>query len=98
MGVEFGKNSFPKTSAVTVPYSRKSYHSIVVPTVLAMTARRNCARCSSGDKPVRLWLLFVVIPSLRTFSWILSWVGNHPPRSARRSTSGRRLKNARKSF
>ena len=42
-GSDFGKNSLPNTSAVTVPYSRKSYHSIVVPTVLAITARRSCA-------------------------------------------------------
>ncbi len=40
IGSDLGKNSLPKTSAVTVPYSRKSYHSIVVPTVLAITARR----------------------------------------------------------
>src|SRR5207245_6934418 len=30
---------------------KKSYHSIVVPTVLAITARRSCARCSSTDSP-----------------------------------------------
>jgi hypothetical protein len=35
-----GKNTFGKTSAAIVPYRKKSYHSMVVPTVLAMTARR----------------------------------------------------------
>ena len=40
IGDDFGKNSLPKTSAAIVPYSRKSYRSIVVPTVLAITARR----------------------------------------------------------
>jgi hypothetical protein len=39
----------PKTSPVTWPYSRKSYHSIVVPTVLATSARRNCALCSVSE-------------------------------------------------
>ena len=33
-GSEPGKNTLLKTRPVTVPYSRKSYHSIVVPTVL----------------------------------------------------------------
>jgi hypothetical protein len=28
---------------------KKSYHSIVVPIVLAITARRNCTRCSSSE-------------------------------------------------
>src|SRR3954452_13467236 len=35
-----GKNNFGNTRAATVPYRKKSYHSMVVPTVLAMTARR----------------------------------------------------------
>src|SRR5258706_15511335 len=30
-------------------YRKKSYHSMVVPTVLAMTARRSCLRCSASD-------------------------------------------------
>src|ERR1700682_84233 len=30
---------------------KKSYHSIVVPMVLAITARRNCARCSCVERP-----------------------------------------------
>src|SRR6478672_1511321 len=49
-GSEAGKNSFAKTSPVTVLYSRKSYHSIVVPIVLAINARRSCPRCSEADK------------------------------------------------
>jgi hypothetical protein len=47
-GSDDGKYSLPKTSAAIWPYSRKSYHSIVVPTVLAMTARRNWVRCSKS--------------------------------------------------
>src|SRR3954470_15466887 len=52
-GSEAGKNSFAKTSPVTVLYSRKSYHSIVVPIVLAINARRSCPRCSEADKDGR---------------------------------------------
>ena len=69
IGDDLGKNSLPKTSAAIVPYSRKSYHSIVVPTVLAMTARRSWARCSSADKDVRR-LLSIVIASLRLWFWL----------------------------
>jgi hypothetical protein len=43
-----GKNSFGKTSAAAVPYRKKSYHSTVVPTVLAITARRRWRLASSG--------------------------------------------------
>src|SRR5262249_34175176 len=49
-GSESGKNSFAKTKPVTVLYSKKSYHSIVVPIVLAINARRSCPRCSEADK------------------------------------------------
>src|SRR5215470_10654997 len=49
-GSDLGKNSLPKTRPVTVLYSRKSYHSMVVPTVLAIIARRNCAWCSTSGK------------------------------------------------
>src|SRR5664280_709328 len=35
-----GKKSLGKISAAAVPYRKKSYHSMVVPTVLARTARR----------------------------------------------------------
>ena len=51
IGSDWGKKSLPKTSPVTWPYSRKSYHSIVVPTVLAITARRKCALCSVSESP-----------------------------------------------
>src|SRR5262245_58655947 len=34
---------------VTVPYRKKSYHSIAVPMVLATTARRSWVRCSCSD-------------------------------------------------
>src|SRR5215472_9886463 len=49
-GSDLGKKSSPKTSAVTWPYSRKSYHSIAVPTVLAIMARRKCVRCSVSER------------------------------------------------
>jgi hypothetical protein len=39
-GSDCGKYSFANTSPVTMLYRKKSYHSMVVPTVLAMTARR----------------------------------------------------------
>jgi hypothetical protein len=39
-----GKYSFANTNPVTMLYRKKSYHSMVVPTVLAMTARRSCLR------------------------------------------------------
>src|SRR5690349_21613827 len=45
-GSDSGKYSLAKTRPVTVLYRKKSYHSIVVPIVLAITARRNCTRCS----------------------------------------------------
>src|SRR5689334_2858111 len=48
-GSDSGKYSFAKTSPVTVLYRKKSYHSIVVPIVLAITARRNCTPCSSSE-------------------------------------------------
>src|ERR1700730_14979569 len=48
-GSDCGQNIGPKTRALSVPKSRKSYHSIVVPNVLAINARRNCARCSASD-------------------------------------------------
>src|ERR1700730_6260810 len=48
-GSDSGKYSFAKTSPVTVLYRKKSYHSIVVPIVLAITARRNCTRCSNSE-------------------------------------------------
>src|SRR5215472_8373101 len=48
-GSDSGKYSLAKTSPVTVLYRKKSYHSIVVPIVLAITARRNCTRCSSSE-------------------------------------------------
>jgi hypothetical protein len=35
VGSTFGKNSLSKMSAAAVPYRKKSYHSIVVPTKLA---------------------------------------------------------------
>src|SRR5215472_10273680 len=47
-GSDSGKYNLAKTSPVTVLYKKKSYHSIVVPVVLAITARRNCIRCSSS--------------------------------------------------
>src|SRR5580692_7864725 len=48
-GSDAGKYSLAKTRPVTVLYRKKSYHSIVVPIVLAITARRNCTRCSSSE-------------------------------------------------
>src|SRR6516165_10689642 len=43
-GSDDGKYNLAKTSAAIWPYSRKSYYSIVVPTVLAITARLSWAR------------------------------------------------------
>src|SRR5690349_15492652 len=48
-GSDAGKYSFAKTSPVTVLYRKKSYHSIVVPIVLAITARRNWTPCSRSE-------------------------------------------------
>src|ERR1700719_3903965 len=62
-GSDAGKYSLAKTRPVTVLYRKKSYHSIVVPTVLAITARRNCARCSKTDSP-SVALSAVVIAAL----------------------------------
>src|SRR5262249_13719747 len=39
-----GKNTFGNTSAAAVPYRKKSYHSMVVPTVLATIARSRWVR------------------------------------------------------
>ena len=39
-----GKKTCGKTKAAAVPYRKKSYHSMVVPTVLATTARARLAR------------------------------------------------------
>src|SRR5215510_16356094 len=36
----FGKKSLPKTSALAVPYRKKSYHSMVVPMKLAIATLR----------------------------------------------------------
>src|SRR5947209_5969624 len=47
-GSACGKNSAGKTSAAAVPYRKKSYHSMVVPTVLATTASIR-ARREEGD-------------------------------------------------
>src|SRR4051794_8156664 len=55
-----GKNTAGKTRAAAVPYRKKSYHSIVVPTVLATAARmrwerfsravsRSCTRAAAGS-------------------------------------------------
>jgi hypothetical protein len=46
-GSECGKKSGAKTSPVTVPYRKKSYHSMVVPTVDAMTAMAIAGGCHS---------------------------------------------------
>ena len=39
-----GKKTLGNTSAAAVPYRKKSYHSMVVPTVLATTARSRWVR------------------------------------------------------
>src|SRR5258707_6734324 len=44
VGSTLGKNCELRTSAAALPYRKKSYHSIDVPIVEAMTARRNCCR------------------------------------------------------
>src|ERR1700722_18168114 len=47
--LDFGKYSCANTNPVTVLYRKKSYHSIVVPTVLAITARVSCLRPSGSE-------------------------------------------------
>src|SRR5262249_36333376 len=42
-GSELGKYSLANTSPVTAEQRRKSYHSMVVPIALAITARASCA-------------------------------------------------------
>src|SRR6516225_3850973 len=44
-----GKYNFAKTSGATRTYRRKSYASIIVPTVLATIARRSCRLCSASE-------------------------------------------------
>src|SRR5919206_3188628 len=46
-----GKNSRAKTRPLAVLYRKKSYHSMVVPMVLAMTARRSCRLRSASSAP-----------------------------------------------
>jgi hypothetical protein len=43
-GSNVGKKSLGKTRAAAVPYRKKSYHSMVVPTVLATTASTSARR------------------------------------------------------
>src|SRR5713226_3692178 len=50
-GSDFGKYSWPNTNPVTVLYRKKSYHSIVVPIVLAITARLSCPRSLGSEEP-----------------------------------------------
>ena len=62
-GSDCGKWSFAKTSPVTVLQRRKSYHSIVVPIVLAITARRNCLRWSMSERAlVAIWAVVMAFP------------------------------------
>src|SRR5262245_7666971 len=49
-GAESGKYFCGKTSAAATPYKKKSYHSIVVPTAEAMTARTICRRCWAASR------------------------------------------------
>src|SRR5271157_5635695 len=48
-GSDAGKYNFAKTSGATITYSRKSYASMIVPTVLAIIARRSCRLCSTSE-------------------------------------------------
>src|SRR6516225_5351057 len=61
-GSDAGKYNFAKTSPVTVLYRKKSYHSIVVPIVLAITARRNCTRCSISVSTAPDFPAAVIVP------------------------------------
>src|SRR3954453_2974641 len=63
----FGKNTFGKTRAAAVPYRKKSYHSIVVPTVLATTARRRCVRIRGSAPAV---VVLMVCPSVVVDRWL----------------------------
>jgi hypothetical protein len=51
-GSDLGKYSCANTNPVTVLYRKKSYHSIVVPIVLAITARLSCLRSSGSEDKV----------------------------------------------
>src|SRR5579883_1224081 len=59
-GSDFGKNTWGNTSAAAVPYRKKSYHSIVVPIVLATSARSNWLR--SRSLPAELALSAIRTP------------------------------------
>src|SRR5262245_11708894 len=88
-GSDFGKKSFANTSPVTVLYSTKSYHSIAVPIVLAMIARRSwtsCARSKSGEWVVRGVDAADVVIAVWTSSQVgvgLMDARSYPPRLAR---------------
>src|SRR6516162_828430 len=60
-GSDSGKNNFAKTSGATRTKSRKSYASIIVPTVLATIARRNCRLCSASES----WLIAIPVVVIR---------------------------------
>src|SRR3954471_6840261 len=62
-----GKKTFGNTRAAAVPYRKKSYHSMVVPTVLATTARRRCVRIRGS---AALVVVLMVRPSVVVDRWL----------------------------
>src|SRR5208282_4104079 len=67
---------------------KKSYHSMVVPTVAAITALRNCALCSRSESPLDVAILAMgpVLPK-PTCSDDRSLTHQHPPiRAIRQGT------------
>src|SRR5271166_1104760 len=72
-GSDLGKNSLAKTRPVTVPYRKKSYHSIAVPTVLAMTARVSCFLCSSSESVVpAAAIVDMMFPPVTALQWTIA--------------------------
>ena len=91
-GSDWGKNSFANTRPVTVLYKKKSYHSIAVPTVDAMTARRSWALCSSGLKALEPFLdLGVTVVSLAKRIEEVFVPGSSTPIVMRHDTPGLQL-------
>src|SRR2546427_6720434 len=62
-GSELGKNSRGNTSAAATPYRKKSYHSMVVPTADAVTARTNILRRMAASGSVA-WVCGIMMGSV----------------------------------
>src|SRR5215472_5135427 len=53
---------------------KKSYHSMVVPTVAAMTARLSCRECSASDIPA-----MTVVVAMDASPQVFGGLGREPP-------------------